>query len=381
MKILLVSFFISKNIGDLLIGKTLKEKIEQCGNEVIMYDFLQVKKIEEINEVVEYSGLLTESKKSNIVLRKVLGAQGQLLKYRCSNKWKKKFEQFAEDLEQCDEVYFGGGNMIMDITPVWSLILQDYVCQIKKHNLNYSFVAVGVGPIIHNFSKHIFRKVLLGAEKISVRGQASGTVLEKIGINEYQLTVDPVLTLDLKKEEIRQKRIQDYQITGKIDIGIGVLGRACFLSEKDYQVYILGTKDMIDTLYSDKRIDKIVLFTTEAMDYETMKYLESKNISKIVCGKSANTIIELYDNVDYIISGRMHSLILAQRCMVPFLAICWQEKVKEFCNIVEAEQDVISIYNIKNINMSSLRADEKISADYLNRTIEKNKRLKEIKQV
>lgn len=381
MKILLVSFFISNNIGDLLIGKTLKEKIEKCGNEVIMYDFLQVRKIEEINEDVEYGNLLPESKKHTVFLRKMFGTQGQLLKYKCSKTWKRKFTQFAEDLRQCNEVYFGGGNMIMDITPVWSFILQDYVRQIKKHNCNYSFVAVGVGPIIHNFSKSIFRKVLSEAEKISVRGQASGTILEKIGINDYQLTVDPVLTLELKKEEIRKKRIQNYQLTGKIDIGIGVLGRACFLSEKDYQVYVAGTKDMIDTLYSAKQINKIVLFTTEVMDYATMKRLESKKVSEIVCGKSADTIIDLYDNVDYIISGRMHSLILAQRCMVPFLAICWQKKVKEFCNIVETLQDVISIDDIGNINISSLRLDQKLSADYLDRNSEQNKRLQEIKQV
>lgn len=369
MKIMLVSFFVSNNIGDLLISSAFAKRMKENDCQIVMYDFLGIQKVEQLNHQIEVKEETIEGSRRRLIIKKILGRYGQYLRYKTNKNWKERFAQFEKDLADCQKVYFAGGNMIMDITPVWPMILEDYIKIISKKGIPFEFLAVGVGPVLYKRSKRTYYSLLSRAAKISVRGECSGEKLKRIGVDNFKVVIDPVLALHLDKAEIRRKRIENFKRNKSAVLGIGVLGEVCFNSRHVYLEYQENVIRMIRNLEADDFIAELILYSTEAMDYDTVKRICTacqSNKIQVYQGKSAEEIIEFYDHLDYIISGRMHSLILAQRCMVPFTSVCWQDKIREFSVHTSGLKRMVFPEELGEIKSDDLKLNEIITLEWMN---------------
>jgi len=374
MKIILVSFFQSNNLGDLAITESIEDLIlKNSSVELVRYNFLTFEKIANKRDLIDYlkfkrcdiynlKPTIKDSFKT--FLKGVLGERIiGLVAFRLRNLNKSKLNMFISDVQKADKLIIGGGNMIMDLTPSWPYIFNTYCNIAKKNNVPYQIAYVGVGPFKFDESKIAIKRAFLNAEKISVRGSKSKKELDSIICNkEIIKTIDPVFSLYINKFTKRIKKISEL-IKGRKDIYIGIciISRACFKNNYDYEAYV---KDIVELLSREYNIEYSLnyeLFSTEIMDYRTIKVIKDRvkdkkdGISiKVRKIHSVDELIKFYDTLDYLIGGRMHSLIFAHKCLLPYTGIIWQNKLVEFGEVTQSNNKLYKLDEIKNISINKI---------------------------
>lgn len=142
--------------------------------------------------------------------------------------------------------------------------------------------------------------------------------------------------------------LNELKKTLEFKIGICIIGKECFNTKNDYDKYLLVLKKMLNCLVlKSSGTINFVLFSTEALDYIAINEFYSmvnnyRNIS-IVEVEKINDVIDLYENLHYLIGGRMHSLIFAQKCLLPFLGIVWQDKINGFGQVTNSSNRIFEV--------------------------------------
>lgn len=323
--IILIGFYNSNNLGDKLLAKEIIKIYENIGN-IICIDFTtgNVVKSENIEAKINFE---LESDHLRVyrntkVFRYLSLAKFLLLK---QNKFKKKIEEL--DITSNDIVVFSSGNMIMDLNPVWPKLISTYIKCLKNSNIYFTYV--GVGPVNLLINKMYLKSSLKNVKKFTVRDRNSLNELNKLGMKNVVNCLDPIL-----KSEITSKDNATSQ-----RIGIAILGQICFKSKNEYSNYILAITKIIKKLIIEGQ--EVVLFSTDASDYnEIYKLIKLNNIPEklIKVIKNQKDIESLYNTLSFLVGGRMHSMILAQQKVIPYLGFKWQNKISELFKNVENQK-------------------------------------------
>lgn len=369
MKIMLISFFYSNNIGDLALSKALERLVlSNNSEEVIKYDFLtsmrvlENKRQSDFNETTLNNSVFVSCCRDQIktALFKLFGERNMsILVYKFRKLLLKNNKQLALNMKNVDKVIIGGGNMLMDLSPVWPYILKDITNLAIRNQIPYEILFVGAGPIKHKKSKLIYRDILSNANKVSVRGDKSKRVLEDINSSiEIVQTIDPVFSLDIDFYSRRIKKINDRELSkSKLIVGVCVISEVCLTNQKEFESYLIFIKNMLLN-YASKY--EFVLFSTESLDYSVIDRLnkDMKKMSltsiRIEYLKDEEEVIALYETLDFLIGGRMHALIFAQKCLLPYLGVIWQEKIEEFSEITSSQEYIFNIKEFSNLNIEKM---------------------------
>lgn len=384
-KALVISFFKSSNLGDLSLSNSIEKLISDKGYEILKYDFTTTTRI--TKNITELSSNIQPEEKSKLklILRPIIRAIKKILicfwgvvnvekicfylrkTILSCNKWK----ILERDIQSVDIVILAGGNMLTDITPSWPTVFEYYSLLARKHKKDLNIIYVGVGPISYKESKKIYRNALKNASRITVRDQISKTACREL-VNDKVIveTADPVFSLPIDLEDDRICSINKGNSELNFNIGICVLANFCFSSEQDYRDYLEGLCKLVCNLsmLSSKKIDYI-LFSTEIADYVSVKEFQDKlhlnnyDNTRIIYINTVDELIELYKKLNFLIGGRMHSLIFSQKCLLPYIGIVWQSKIKGFGNITQSSS---RIYEISNINSNAKFIAKGILIDILN---------------
>lgn len=386
-KALVISFFKSSNLGDLALSNSIENLINDKGYEILKYDFTTATRV--TNNIFKLCSniKLKEKSKLKLILRQIIRPIKKLLvcflgvvyveriyfylhkTILSYNKWK----VLERDIQNVDIVILAGGNMLMDINPNWPTIFEYYSSLASKYKKDLNIIYVGVGPIYYKESKKIYRSALKNTRRITVRDQISETVCrELVNNNDIVIvkTADPVFALPIDLKDNRISSINKCNSKSNCKIGICVLADFCFSLEQDYRDYLEGLCGLISSLsmLSSQKID-YVLFSTEIADYVSVKKLQDKlylnncDNTKIVHINTVDEVIELYKELNFLIGGRMHSLIFAQKCLLPYIGIVWQNKIKGFGDVTQSSS---RIYEISNINSNTKFIAQGILMDILN---------------
>ncbi|MGH2317019.1 polysaccharide pyruvyl transferase family protein [Planococcus sp. SE5232] len=365
-KAVVVSFFNSSNLGDLALSLAIENLVKKNGYEIIKYDFPTTSKIGNNIEETTFNEtiLITNFFRNKLgkIRRSLNRSIGPLkvekVNYYLNIHFFKKWKVFSVDLKSADVLILAGGNMVMDISkelaiPNWSTIFHTYSKLAKKYNKPLIVSFIGAGPINYEFNKRTFGKALNYAKKISVRDSLSVDVCNEISPNKKILqTVDPVFSLEIFKSE---ERIQLLDNTSVYKVGVCILGEHCFPSLEEYQLYV---KDILKFIINfEKHIPKnikkeFLLFSTETADYQSVEEvysklsLESDINAAIIKVNKFDDIVELYGQLNFLMGGRMHSLIFAQICLLPYIGVIWQDKLTGFAKVTDSEK---YLFNIKEI--------------------------------
>ncbi|WP_142923299.1 polysaccharide pyruvyl transferase family protein, partial [Mammaliicoccus sciuri] len=332
--IVLIFFFISNNLVDKLLSKEIIRTYDNLGK-IICIDFPTGDIVE--SEHVESRISFDKQRDKLIVYRNT-----KVFRYLSLVKFlvfrHKKFKNKIENLNISKDhvVIFSSGNMVMDINPVWPKLISTYIKIFSSNKIFFTYV--GVGPLDLLINKIYLRNVLNKVEKFTVRDRNSLIELNKIGVENVVSCLDPIL-----KSNITIKENSGYS-----KIGIAILGQICFKSKKEYTNYIKSITNIIKRLIQEDR--EVVLFSTDSSDYdEIYKLVELNNIPdkliKVV--KSQKDIENLYKTLSFLVGGRMHSMILAQQKVIPYLGFNWQNKISELFINVE-NQNIFKLTNELN---------------------------------
>ncbi len=110
-----------------------------------------------------------------------------------------RFDIFSvlREISRANFVISGGGGLIQDVTswksPLYYLGIIGIAKLLNKKVLIY---ANGVGPLKYKFNRFLSRLILNKVDKITVRDEDSLKFLNKIGVKNVQLTVDPIFSFE-----------------------------------------------------------------------------------------------------------------------------------------------------------------------------------------
>lgn len=371
MKSVLISFFNSRNIGDISLSNMLKEMLEKYGTvETLSFSGNAI-----LEEGKEDFGQGSHIKRNLYVFFRKAKLDWVVKLYRRIKGTDKEIEDIIKD---CDCVIIGGGNMLFDtdVFSVSALHFKMFVDIAKKYKKPVFAISIGIGPFRLQTQLEAAIEQLERCDSITFRDRYSYELFcmnqEKMKNNVY-LSIDPVFTKKIIEEE-------------KVDYAIGV----CIITDEIFKEYNKrdnwlekGYVELIETLKSNFN-NKIVIFSTDKSDYKMINKLREYFIGnqqiEIIDANSIEDIEKLYRRIGILIGTRMHSMILAYDHLIPVIGLAWQEKVWSMFEQMDMKNDVYNLVNLNTCIPHIIESIEEKMEDYdFNRRQIKSK-LKQLSQ-
>lgn len=360
MKVVFVSRYGSKNLGDELIVRELENLISKYSYEISRFNF-SLNYYNSLSEAFNYSteNFSVEKTKSKYsYYRKYIRNNELISIFR--NYFNKKraskntnFIKYSDHITKADVLVIGGGNAIFDTekhSSSWyyfGLLLDEA----RKLGKPIFVINVGIGPFQTQKQLEQTNKVLNKADYITVRDRKSFELVSKLNEERevvYQ-TIDPVVFLDCKKKEKNKAQT----------IGINIMDiRLADYSEETYVNYIHSMKHLI-FYYLTNTMYEISVFCTEKLDIIALNDLRMQvgdcdNRINYVKFMDVKSTLKFYENIDVLVGTRMHSNIIALSQNIPFIGIGWQQKVFGFFESIKSNDKVVSLeeFNKEYTNVS-----------------------------
>lgn len=257
---------------------------------------------------------------------------------------------------RCDIFICGGGGLLQDETSLYNIpyhLWKPFIAKVFRKKV--MFYAVGAGPIESRFSKLVVRFVLKLADIITTRDKKSKEILVDLSIdpNKIIVSTDPTLTLPFPNDQQGKKLFEIEHIPLEKPL-LGVCLRNWFYTHRfiplsiSYKFSIRGRKDRV-------KYDNFVEEIARSLDYYIEEYDANavfipfhkgrddrvhSDVMKLMKYQSrAYTIKDCYSPYEIIgiisklkmlLGMRLHSIIFASSSFVPFLAIEYMPKIRDF---------------------------------------------------
>lgn len=351
---ILVSFFNSDNLGDILIGDMLTE---------LSSNYFNVDRISYTGSPIV--GCSTNGKnvidfKTNIIkyLSKVPLAKQVL--YTARKNKPLNLEYFESKIKDSDILVIGGGNMIFDLEKYSfsSKRFRTFVMMAKKYNKKVFAISLGIGPFQTVKQEKDAIKALEMCDYITFRDEASFEIFKRHNQthNDVYVSIDPVFLLQRKTKEVSEDKV----------IALNIINNKLMKeSEKSYKNLINQYAKLADNLVENLG-KKVVLFSTEIADYDAVfdvsKLVKNNKLIEVIKINTVEELFRLYSNVIVLVGTRMHSMIVAHSQEIPVVGLSWQKKVDEMFDIIEANDslfkyDEISKYSSSIIELTKFKID------------------------
>jgi len=252
------------------------------------------------------------------------------------------YQAIVDLVKQIDLVALGGGGLFQDhnrlTTPgffeypqmgVHSYINVPLIAHIYGKPTAYIFQ--GVGPLFSEDSRNFTKYAYSLSNYISVRDKDSTRLLEDLGIREVLLSADPTFLYPVEHITIEGERLKlGISLRQWVDKGLEeriIRAISGFLNTlpPEYDPYFISFQD-----HDEGNTDSSIYRRIEAdlKEGRALNLIRSKD-------HSLEEIERLVSGFDFIIGMRLHSIILAIKYGIPFLAIPYWNKVESLLNETE----------------------------------------------
>lgn len=350
MKVLMVSFISSPNIGDQLIVKTIDEHLLD-GYEVIKYDYKLVREDAVMiqtdhKERSAFKQFYLDHIRKNPLVDRIRDSINKR-NVRNNPNW----ESFIKDLADVDLLMIGGGNAIFDLTVHSSsyYMIDNIIEEAKKLNVPTFACSIGIGPFVTKEQEENTIRTLAKADYVTTRDKKSYNYL-KNNKNTY-LSIDPVFGLET---------LPKNKATDKKTIGLSIIDLLNNKqTTKENNEYIEGLVSLINQLDDYN----VVLYSSVPYDYKTVNSVYNQvslldNVS-IVSVESIDQLLDLYTHFDLVIGARMHSLIVAVSQSIPIIGLSWQPKVHAMFDMIGESDSVYPIHELNKLEDTILKLVER----------------------
>lgn len=348
MKCLLVSFFNSHNIGDVVIAETLFKRISSI---------CQVEKYSYVGDPLVFTDPDNVVEPNNIdqhqYKRKVYNFLSKyrlyfvVSAYRVLRSKANSFSVFENKIKESDFLVIGGGNMIFDTDAHLNSALHfnKYIMLAKKYKKKVFVIDIGIGPFKTQHQVNSAIAALQSCNYITFRDHKSYEIYSKhaSSLGNAFLSVDPVFLFP-------------FQLPNKEKLGV-CIGLNVFNNKLIGESSLNYSKSIMDYAQLAQMIQrtfdaKVILFSTDLTDYEAIyevhRYVEDNpNIMvEEICGLSS--LLHLYGQLTILIGSRMHSMIIAYTQHIPVIGLSWQPKIDAMFEIIDEKKCVFPYNDIRN---------------------------------
>ncbi len=257
------------------------------------------------------------------------------------------------ELRSSDLLISGGGSIFQDVTSSRSLLY--YISVVALARLLRKpvvFYAQGVGPINRPFNRWLLGKVANRVNLITLRDEASREFLHRIGVRRppLQVTADPVFALQSESADILETVSQFPFLDNKQAKLLGVSVRQ-WSALDGYQQELARVLDTLqvqgfEILFIPMDYPDDIHESKKVMSYmQQPAHLLEQNLS-------TKQHLALISRLDLMLGMRLHALIFAASCGVPFAGISYDPKIDAF----------LALFGLNPLSVSSAAMIEEIQA-------------------
>ena len=265
-----------------------------------------------------------------------------------------------KSLAECSHVIFGGGGVLGELNPRrfgWRIFLS-YIKKIrnlKKLNIPYYFICVGVGPIYSIIGKFIVGYMVRNSEFTIVRDRESFNILKSLGIKkriyeavDFALSFTPEMIPEYSKNTISRK----YEKSSGSILGINLCDFNCHedAGEQNIDEEIISNLKLIYNKGGFKQIIVIVSMLNGPESIGALKVLQAFPAAELYIHKNIFDTAAVLHNLDFLITQKLHVSIVAYCLKVPTVCIGYHPKIKRFYDQVQAAKYYIPITSKLQVN-------------------------------
>ncbi len=247
------------------------------------------------------------------------------------NRW--KWQEVASSLRQTDLFIFGGGSLLQDATSVKSVAWYALMALLARRRARrVLWWGQGIGPLHSGVSRKLVRLIANQADALTVRDPASAELLRQIGVQKpAEIVADPAFALTPAAPAPTQSQ------------------KPCIFAPRPWKDDVLGKAIRADSAFWDKLEAKtgapaLLLPMHLPADRDYAARLDTANHREVsdwnVAGSSVVQTLGLVVEAHVMVAMRLHALIFAARCAVPFVALSYDPKVNAL-SAAAGQEDVL----------------------------------------
>jgi polysaccharide pyruvyl transferase CsaB len=256
--------------------------------------------------------------------------------------------EVVPEIERLDLLLFGGGGILYDADA------RTYLREVlvaKEHGVPVMLFAVGAGPLSDPTVQAAVRDALEGVAAITVREKSAQQLLEEAGVrSEVVVTADPALLL--KPEALPRNILKIEGLEGRRHlIGMSVREPGVAAPDLDPNLYHALLANAADFMVD--RFDADVVFVPmerSVLDSQHSHAVIAKMLraqrARVLNGEyTSGQILSLMSHFDFVVGMRLHFLIFAALCGVPFVALPYAGKVAGFLEDLKLPAPPLNLVN------------------------------------
>lgn len=246
------------------------------------------------------------------------------------NRWDMK--TVYRTLKSADLLVSGGGSLLQDVTSSRSVIYYTTVIGMAKFlKKKIVFYGQGVGPLNQGLSRFLVKRAANKSDLIFVRDEASKKLLESIGVKKtpVEVVMDPVVGMQLsegewaKGQELINREMKN--VSGK---KVGFYLRNWKVEGDFTQRFASALNQVIEKGYHPVFIPMHFPSDVDAAK-AVAPYLKGP-YTLIESHYSAQEILAMTRQLDFVVAMRLHGLIMAANAKTPFMGISYDPKIEAF---------------------------------------------------
>jgi polysaccharide pyruvyl transferase CsaB len=257
-------------------------------------------------------------------------------------------EEVIPEINALDLLIFGGGGLLFD-SDVKTFLREVHIA----HELGVPVMvyAIGAGPLDDAANHALVRECLHKAAIVTVRDRQAYHLLEEIGVRrDMTVTADPAFLLlpePLPKEALKREGLEsDEPLVGMSVREPG--GAAPDLQEDKFHALLANVAD-----YVVERFGARVVFVPMERAAQDMQHshavvarmLRPQHATVLKGDYSAGQMLALMQHVQFALGMRLHFLIFALKCGVPFVALPYASKVHGLLEHLQIEMPPLKLVN------------------------------------
>ena len=265
-----------------------------------------------------------------------------------------KLFQIIKCITNADLFISGGGGLLQDSTGRGLSILYylGLILMAKIARIPVMVYAQGIGPVKNTFNHLLIRWIFNQIDLITLRDSQSKELLRKIGINKPAMYVNADPSFLLEKNNFNEI-LADIPTLKKLFCGdnqpiVGISVRRCKGNNDDLKRKFVRISNDLIRKYKAKIIfipfhaGEDISFSKEIVELiekRDQTYLLENNIKP-------ETLITIISRLSFMLGIRLHSIMFSCLMQVPFIALNYDPKIKNFVSNLELSELLIDLEDL-----------------------------------
>ncbi len=254
----------------------------------------------------------------------------------------KEAKQFFDDLAWADKIIGVGGGYITarkglkPTVALWLTLLEFNLA--FKTQKPVELAAQSIGPFGDERQQAMAAKTLQKVSAIVVRERISEKLLQDMGISKDRVSLKPDLAFRFRSD--KKQAMREHLIGLGVSMSqqvVAITVREWF-GEEAQQQYEQIIADFADWLIKEKNMQ--VLFVpqvTSKLHHDDDREVQARIVKRMQASQSVWSleteydhfeIKGIYENMNYVVGTRMHSVIFALTANIPVIAIAYEHKTQ-----------------------------------------------------